>query len=201
MVQSHPIVIMGRDSRFEYDLNRSPEDAVFETAWGKVLWKQTLAAPVKYRSLEKHTNFYRVVAALMEKLESIHQKVVVFDMHSYNWKRWDKVVPTWNLGTTNVDNARFGEIIESWRSKLGVMQLPNGTASTARINDTFFGKGHFLKFITQNFTNTLVLATEIAKVYCDEETGVIFPEVVAAVEKQLRELIPLQAKEFQESTC
>ena len=39
MVQSHPIVISGCDSRFEYDLNRPPETAIFDTAWGKQLWK------------------------------------------------------------------------------------------------------------------------------------------------------------------
>src|SRR5210317_1348267 len=42
MVFSHPIVFAGCDSRFEYDLNRSPEDAIFETAWGKQLWKTPL---------------------------------------------------------------------------------------------------------------------------------------------------------------
>ena len=35
IIASHPIVIAGCDSRFEYDLNRTPEEAVFETAWGK----------------------------------------------------------------------------------------------------------------------------------------------------------------------
>ena len=35
MVISHPILIAGCDSRFEYDLNRDPENTVFETAWGK----------------------------------------------------------------------------------------------------------------------------------------------------------------------
>jgi hypothetical protein len=30
IVISHPILIAGCDSRFEYDLNRTPEDAVFE---------------------------------------------------------------------------------------------------------------------------------------------------------------------------
>ena len=35
MVQNHPIVIAGCDSRFEYDLNRAPDIAVYEDAWGK----------------------------------------------------------------------------------------------------------------------------------------------------------------------
>ncbi|MAU26998.1 MAG: hypothetical protein CMH48_00910 [Muricauda sp.] len=196
MVESHPIVIAGRDSRFEYDLNRPPEMAVFDTAWGKQLWKKDLPENERQLSLQKHHNFYRVVHALVEKLESLHPKVLVFDMHSYNWKRWDREVPTWNLGTINIDNDRFGDMVESWREKLGGMQLPNDIKSTTGINDTFQGNGHFLKYITKTFDNTLVFATEISKVYCDELSGIIYPEVVQSVENQLQDLIPLQAEEF-----
>src|SRR5210317_1078320 len=56
MVKTLPIVIAGCDSRFEYDLNRPPEEAVFETAWGKQLWREPLSENVKNKSLKKHTN-------------------------------------------------------------------------------------------------------------------------------------------------
>jgi hypothetical protein len=197
MVQDHPIVIAGCDSRFEYDLNRAPETAIYTDAWGKELWKSPLSEDEKELSLSKHHNFYKVVDALFAKLEAKYKQVLVFDMHSYNWKRWDREVPTWNLGTANVDNERFGDFILDWNVQLGKMQLPNGIKSTSGINDTFQGNGYFLKYITHNFNNTLVLAAEIAKVYCDELTGVIYPEVVQSVEKQLQELIPLQSKAFQ----
>ena len=201
MVQSHPIVISGLDSRFEYDLNRPPDTAVFDTAWGKQLWKTSLPDHHKQKSLEKHANFYNVVHTLIKKLEGLHSKVIVFDMHSYNWKRWDREVPVWNLGTHNIDNRRFEGIVNDWETKLGSIELPNEIITTTGINDTFQGNGYFLKYITQSFDNTLVLATEISKIYCDELSRVIFPEVVNAVEKQLKELIPLQATEFMKSTC
>lgn len=196
MVQSHPIVISGSDSRFEYDLNRPEETAIFDTAWGKQLWKKPLTDDEKLRSLLKHANFYKVVHALITKIESIHNKVIVFDMHSYNWKRWERAVPTWNLGTSNIDNKRFGTIVTSWSAKLGTIKLPYDLPQTSLINDTFQGNGYFLKYITQNFNDTLVLATEISKIYCDELTGVIYPEVVKTVEEQLKQLIPLQTEEF-----
>lgn len=201
MVQSHPIVIAGLDSRFEYDLNRAPDTAVFDTAWGKQLWKAPLSSKMRHRSLQKHSNFYKVVHTLIHKLEELHPKVIVFDMHSYNWKRWDREVPVWNLGTINIDNSRFEGIVKSWAQKLGGIVLPHEIKTTIGINDTFQGNGHFLKYITQTFSNTLVLATEISKIYCDEHTGIIFPEVVAAVEKQLKDLIHLQAIEFEKSAC
>ncbi|TBN00447.1 hypothetical protein EYD45_14360 [Hyunsoonleella flava] len=194
MVQSHPILIAGCDSRFEYDLNRAPEDAVFETAWGKQLWHQPLSEDMKTKSLNKHVNFYKVVHALIETLEKKFGFCTVYDMHSYNWKRWDRAVPTWNLGTSNIDNARFGDVIEDWRQSLSEIKFPNDIKSTSLINDTFQGNGYFLKYITKNFKNTLVLATEIAKVYCDEYEQVIFPEVVETVEEELKTRIPRHAE-------
>ena len=196
MVISHPILIAGRDSRFEYDLNRIPEEAVFETAWGKKLWKEPLSENEKEKSLAKHTAFFKVTHALIDKIESKFGCCIVYDMHSYNWQRWDREVPTWNLGTSNVDNDRFGEEIESWRHSLSEIKLPHGIKSTADINNTFFGNGYFLKYITKNFKNTLVLATEIAKVYCDELNQVIYPEVVQAVEEQLKDRMKEHAEIF-----
>ena len=43
-----------------------------------------------------------------------------------------------------------------------------------------------LPFITNNFSNTLVLATEIAKIYCDELSQIIYPEVINSVENYLK---------------
>lgn len=196
MVISHPIVLASCDSRFEYDLNRTSEEAVFETAWGKQLWKQPLPTDEKAKSLQKHANFYKVVHALFSKLKEKFGICIVYDMHSYNWQRWDREVPTWNLGTSNIDNERFGVQVETWRQALASIELPHGIKQTAKINDTFQGNGYFLKFITNNFKNTLVLATEIAKVYCDEYQQINYPEVVAAVEQQLKTLLPKHAQEF-----
>lgn len=118
MVASHPIVIAGMDSRFEYDLNRAPDTAIYIDAWGKQLWKNPLPEAQKEKSLQKHANFYKVVHALINKIETKFGVCVVYDMHSYNWKRWDREVPTWNLGTSNIDNNRFGNDVETWRQSL-----------------------------------------------------------------------------------
>lgn len=196
MVQSHPIVIAGCDSRFEYDLNRPPETAIYEDAWGKKLWEKPLSKEMYAKSIKKHHNFYKVVHALLSKIEEKFGVCVVYDMHSYNWKRWDREVPTWNLGTKNINNDRFSNQIESWRNTLENTPFPHSIPSTAKINDTFFGNGYFLKYITANFKNTLVLATEIAKIYCDEIEQIIFPEVVRTVENFLKKEVKLHAEAF-----
>ena len=193
MIASQPIVIAGCDSRFEYDLNRDPEHAVFDTAWGKQLWRKPLSEDMKDKSLRKHNNFYKVAHTLIETLESKFGFCTVYDMHSYNWKRWDREVPTWNLGTSNIDNNRFGDVVESWRASLSEIKLPNTIKPTSKINDTFQGNGYFLKYITNNFKNTLVLATEISKIYCDEYDYIIYPEVVKIVANELKNHIPKHA--------
>ena len=195
-VETHPVLIAGCDSRFEYDLNRDYENAIFEDAWGKKLWKTPLSKTLRTTSLSKHENFYKVVYALIAKLEDKFGVSIIYDMHSYNWRRWDREVPVINLGTSNIDNDRFGKEVEDWRRSLSLLKLPNGVECTSKINDTFQGNGYFLKFITNNFKNTLVLATEIKKIYCDEMTQVLFPEVISAIEQQLQNKIREHADAF-----
>lgn len=196
MVQSHPIVIAGLDSRFEYDLNRAPDQAVYDDAWGKQLWKTPLKEEVKERSLKKHNGFYKVVHALISKIESLYEAAIVYDIHSYNWRRWDREVPVINLGTINIDQIRYGNFATSWCDSLSQIKLPNNLQTTAAINDTFQGNGYFLKYITNHFNNTLVLATEFSKIYCHELAYIMYPEVVQAIENELIHRLPKHAKTF-----
>ncbi|TVZ51109.1 N-formylglutamate amidohydrolase [Dokdonia sp. Hel_I_53] len=196
MIQTMPMVLVGCDSRFEYDLNRAPDVAIYEDAWGKKLWKNPLSSEEKERSLSKHREFYYVVEALLSKMEEKFGAAIVFDMHSYNWKRWDRPVPVINLGTENIDNDRFSAFAKAWRDSLASIELPNDIQTTADINDTFQGNGYFLKFITEHFKQTLVLATEFSKIYCDELTQIVYPEIVAAIEEQLKVKLRNQATLF-----
>jgi hypothetical protein len=196
MIQNQPIVLAGRDSRFEYDLNRSPAKAIYDDAWGKQLWKEPLTTSEKEKSLKKHQNFYKVVKVLIAKLEQKFGVTVVYDMHSYNRRRWNRKVPVFNLGTSNIDTLRFNDAIEAWQKTLQQIKLPNNIETTSKINDVFKGNGYFLKFITDNFNNTLVLATEVSKIYCNELEEIIYPEVVEAIKKQLTIKLTEHASDF-----
>lgn len=199
-IQGFPIVIAGRDSRFEYDLNRSPAECIYAEAWGKNVWKTPLTSTEREHSLAKHGNFYSVAHALIGKLESLHGKVLLIDMHSFNRKRWDREIPTWNLGCANIDTSRYGKVIGFWKERLASLQLPHDIPSVADVNNTFQGNGHFLKDITSRHRNTLVLATEISKVYCNEDDGVIYPEVIYSVKRQWKEIVPELVNEFRKNT-
>ena len=68
-IDAMPITISGLDSRFEYDLNRRPEDCIYEEAWGIKVWKRPLTPTERQASKQKHANFYKVVHAIVSKLE------------------------------------------------------------------------------------------------------------------------------------
>ncbi|MFT4777604.1 MAG: hypothetical protein ACI923_000123 [Flavobacteriales bacterium] len=195
-ISSLPIVLVGNDSRFEYDLNRAPEDCIYDVAWGNKVWKRPLTKAERSRSVKKHDQYYLVTKALIAKIEELFDGCVVYDMHSYNHMRWDREVPVFNTGTERIDNARFGVSATTWKKELGEIELPNDIVATSEINDTFWGRGYNLQFITSNFKNTLVLATEVKKIYCNEETGAPYPEVIHALKSKLKRAILNHAHGF-----
>ncbi|PLW98736.1 MAG: flavohemoglobin expression-modulating QEGLA motif protein, partial [Marinilabiliales bacterium] len=98
-ISSMPIVLIGNDSRYEYDLNRSKEECIYELAWGKAVWNKNPTAKEKKISLEKHNAFYKILQTLLKKLESKFNASLVFDIHSFNYKRYNRLLPVFNIGT------------------------------------------------------------------------------------------------------
>ena len=194
-ISSLPIRLIGNDSRYEYDLNRSPSDCVYEEAWGKKVWSTPLTEEEHKKSLEKHASFYKVVDALVSKIEKKYGACVVYDIHSYNYKRMEGIVPPmFNVGTTKV-KKKFKATIQDWLKRLNRIKSEY-TDVEAKENDVFFGKGYFLGHITEKFKNTLVLATEVKKTYCDELTGDIYPEIIQDIKEGFKEAIVENAKFF-----
>ena len=187
-VLSMPLTIFGRDSRFEYDLNRDPENCVYKDAWGKQVWKKPLDPSLKKESLKKHSNFYKVIDALINSIQEIHKGCIVFDMHSYNYVRHNKELPVFNIGTANIDNKRYNEVTKKWFNELKSIKIRN-QESTTEINGPFQGNGYFLMHINSKFKNTLVFATEIKKIYCNELDGNEFPLVINDLEEGFKKAI------------
>ncbi|MEX1000687.1 MAG: flavohemoglobin expression-modulating QEGLA motif protein [Crocinitomicaceae bacterium] len=187
-ISSFPIVISGLDSRYEYDLNRSPETAIYEDAWGKPVWKKPLTAAEKTRSLEKHNNFYRIVEALIEKLEKLFKACIVYDIHSYNYKRHEIDTPVFNVGSERIDNRKYAAIKKAYLKGLESIELPNIKNLTTE-NVIFYGRGYLLQFITDRFDHSLVFATEVKKVYCDENTGEYYSQVEDAIKEGFKRVI------------
>ncbi len=187
-ITSFPIVLVGMDSRYEYDLNRRPEEAIYNIAWGKKVWREQLPDSEKLLSLQKHAQFFRVTHALIQKLESLFHGCVVYDIHSYNYQRYKRYLPLFNIGTDKIDKARYKQQIAYWKKELKRIVLPDIVNTTA-INDIFYGHGYLLEYLTKHFSDTLVLATEIKKIYCNEKTGEKYPLVITTLQESLKRAI------------
>lgn len=170
-IAKQAITLIAHDSRYEYDLNRDTDECVYETAWGKEIWKSPLSEEMIAKSKAKHAQFYRIVAAVVEALVEDFGQCVVYDNHSYNFKRHErKDLPVINVGTTSVKGEQWRPIIDSWLSALQSMSV-DGIEVTAAENDIFYGKGRLAGFCHSRYDNVLVLATEAKKVFMDELTG------------------------------
>ena len=184
-----PITVVANDSRYEYDLNRSPETCVYEEAWGQAVWCEPLSDAEKAASVAKHNAFYTVLAALYEQLESLHPQVLAYDVHSYNYRRpgMDDV-PLFNIGTEQLDTQRWQPVIDQWAEKLGMISLP-GIEVRAAINEVFYGRGYQATFVGKNCRNTLVLPTEAKKVFMDELTGKPRSDVLEKLHAEFEQVI------------
>ncbi|MFT7611646.1 MAG: hypothetical protein ACI9J3_000591 [Parvicellaceae bacterium] len=197
-IASMPITLIGCDSRFEYDLNRNEKACIYEEAWGKKVWKKPLTSRDKLISRRKHANYYKVTHALISKLEQLFDGCVVYDLHSYNFQRWDRSVPLFNIGTENIDQNKFAPICENWKEELGKIRIRDIENKTS-INDVFKGRGYNLEYITKNFHKTLVLATEVKKVYCNELSGESYPRIIKVLQQSLKRAILNNANFFSQT--
>lgn len=194
-ISSLPITIIGNDSRYEYDLNRQPELCIYEEAWGQKVWKKKLSTQEKRQSYRKHDEYYTVLHALVSKLESLFGGCVVYDIHSYNYKRLGVNAPLFNIGTERIDISKYSSTIEHWISELNSIQIPD-IENRAVANEVFFGRGYTVEYVNNNFKNTLVLATEIKKIYCDELSGDDYPKLLRLLQQKLKNAILNNANEF-----
>ncbi len=194
-ISSMPITVIVHDSRYEYDLNRNANNCIYDEAWGNNVWERKLNPKEIQKSKEKHANYYKVIHALVAKIEQLFDACLVYDIHSYNYLRWEREVPMFNIGTERINNQKYVKYISHWFDelrKIKVEDIPNTTG----INDVFFGRGYNLEYITKNFPNTLVFATEIKKIYCDEKTGDSFPKIIRSLQQSFKEAILNNAKYF-----
>ncbi|MDH3326656.1 MAG: flavohemoglobin expression-modulating QEGLA motif protein [Gammaproteobacteria bacterium] len=185
MIDSFPITLVARDSRYEYDLNRPPESCIYESAWGHYVWKSPLTASQRDASLTKHARYYRILKALLSALEARFGAVMLVDVHSYNWQtRKYKDAPVFNIGTSQVDVRRWRNTLTVIEKKLSRISLPNLTMTVER-NTVFQGRGYQAAFVREFFSNTLIIPLEIKKIFMDEENGEVFPLVLEKLQEGL----------------
>ena len=187
-IDAMPITLIGRDSRYEYDLNRPLATCIYKTAWGKKVWNRNLPNKERKLSASKHQAFYKVLDALIAKIERQFGAALVFDVHSYNHLRRENATPTFNLGTEQIDCDRWSSILNEVTKRLRKVELSSMPVS-AESNKVFFGRGYMIAHINSRFENTLVLPLEIKKIYIDELQGEPYPLVLQTLSQQLKDCL------------
>lgn len=187
-IAAMPITLVAMDSRYEYDLNRPLATCIYKSAWGKKVWLKTLPLKERQLSVNKHQQFYRILDALLDRIEKQFDAALVFDVHSYNHLRIETDTPTFNLGTEQLDLERWSVILERTCKRLQEIELPNLPVTVAK-NQVFYGRGYLTAHVNSRFENTLVLPLEIKKVYMDELLGQVYPIVMNSLSQQFKDCL------------
>lgn len=196
LISSFPIQVIGNDSRFEYDLNRAKTlSTYFKTAWDKQVWQKPLTQKQRAKSHSKHQAFYNVLEAIVTVIEKQFNNAIVFDIHSYNYKRIEKDTPTFNIGSDQIDVERWGNVVNQFEKQLNKIELPNLNVRAAT-DETFQGRGYLITHINAHFDNTLVLPTEVKKVFMNEASGEVYPLVLEELKAGFKNAISETAAFF-----
>ncbi|MEO7751646.1 MAG: N-formylglutamate amidohydrolase [Sphingomicrobium sp.] len=178
-----PAHIIVHRSRFEFDLNRGPDDAVYETAeqsWGLKVWHDDRCDPaLKRASLALHAEYYRSLAALLDGVAARHQRFVVIDVHSYNHRRdgpagdttAQDMAPDINIGTFSMPREKWTLLLDPLIDEMRAFEF-NGRRLDVRENIAFQGKGEQTRFIHDRYPGkACAIALEFKKFFMDEWTG------------------------------
>jgi len=187
-------------SRFEVDLNRPRDKAVYLTpadAWGLNVWKHEPPAELIAESLKEYDTFYSGIRGVLQTVERMFGSFVVLDLHTYNHRRGgpDGPVadetrnPQVNIGTGTMARSRWASIVDRFMSDLRAYDFPGG-ALDVRENVKFRG-GQFSRWVHQTFPKTgCAIAIEFKKFFMDEWTGEADQALVRAIGEALRSTVP-----------
>ncbi len=180
-----PSHIVGCRSRFEFDLNRPPDKAVYsvpDDAWGLEVWNEPLPDTIVARSMELYDAFYREVHSTLSRLLETHLRLIVLDLHSYNHRRDgpddppadEAANPQVNIGTGTMDRAFWTPVIERLIGDLHSFdfQAPSHRGPLDVRENIKFQGGYFGRWIHENFPERVCApAIEFKKFFMNEWTG------------------------------
>ncbi len=171
-----------RTSRFQVDLNRSRDKAVYiepDDAWGLQVWKSALAHSEIKQSLAAYDDFYAMIGALLDGLVAQWGCVLLLDIHSYNHRRDGADAPPApvagnpeiELGVTTLDHGRWGPALQRFTEALRAHPVA-GHSPDVRENVRYPTGGHFPEWVYANYGDKVcTISPEFKKIYMDEWTA------------------------------
>ena len=190
-----PRPLIASRSRFEVDLNRPRERAVYRTpedAWGLDVWLCEPPREIVERSLGIYDRFYRAAEGAVERLLGIHGVCIIFDLHTYNHRRAGPDAPPAdqegnpdiNLGLAGARDARWQPLVARFIREASAT-APGDAPLDVRADVNFQG-GWFVRHLAARYPGKVcALAIEVKKTFMDEWTGRAEPQALKAIETTL----------------
>ncbi len=187
--------IIGLNSRFEVDLNRSRDSAVYlqpQDAWGLTVWREQPDAGMIERSLAAYDRFYEEVEKFLRATVDRYGSFVLYDIHSYNHRREEndrapadpEANPVVNVGTGNMNRERWAPVVDAFLDSMSAGEV-DGQPLDVRENVKFSG-GHFNTWVHERFPNvSCVLSIEFKKVFMDEHTNEVNQPILQELQQAL----------------
>ncbi|WP_026998525.1 flavohemoglobin expression-modulating QEGLA motif protein [Eisenibacter elegans] len=194
-VASLPISIVGRVSLFECNLDLPPEYALLQKYREQAVWHPAPNKHTQERTLLRHNGFYRVLQALVQKLEQKFKACLVYDFQAYTYQHLPTEPPLFDIGASPKLQKKFAKFIAHWYEELAGIEGRNFQAGAA-INQRFKGEGYLQQYLLQHFHKTLVLSTHLKKVYSNPDTSQPYPLVIEELTKALKGAIVNNASFF-----
>lgn len=201
-VRDVPNRIIFHRSRFEIDLNRDAEGAVYlrpDQAWGLDIWAQRPEDALVKRSLDVHAAYYAMLHQMLSAIAAEHGQFVLLDIHSYNHRRNgpdadptpEADAPQINIGTISMDRARWAYVVDPFMDSLRSFSF-RGQPMDVRENIAFEGRGEQTRFVHANFPDTgCAIAIEFKKFFMDEWTGEPDIEALEAMRAMITASLPV----------
>ncbi|MFC7537890.1 N-formylglutamate amidohydrolase [Sphingomonas sp. GCM10030256] len=187
-----PTNIVVHRSRFEFDLNRGRDGAIYRTpeqCWGLHVWENGLDEGLAQESLELHAAYYRMLGHLLDDIAAEHDRFVLIDVHSYNHRRDgpdreatpQAEAPDINIGTSSMPREEWAFLVDPLMEAMRSFDF-NGRRLDVRENVAFQGKGEQTRFVHERYPGkACAIALEFKKFFMDEWTGQPDPAELAAM--------------------
>lgn len=191
-IRDVPTHVIPHRSRFEVDLNRAEEDAVYltpEQCWGLQVWQQQPAESVVAGSRRMHRAFYRMFGQLTDDVARSHGRFVVLDVHSYNHRRDGPQgppmpqpdAPDINIGTFSMPRGHWAFLVDPLIEAMRGFDFC-GRQLDVRENIAFQGRGALTRFVHERHPEAgCAIAIEFKKFYMDEWSGQPDPRALDAM--------------------
>ena len=202
-IANAPFQMICIDSRFEYDVNRPRPRSVYLKpfeSWGKKVWNHPPTKDELEISYQKYDEFHELLQFFMEELSTQCKKMVLIDMHTYNFRRPSLTgrqdsLPVLNLGTKLIDRKKHSKALDHVFKELQKIRLP-GVENTVQENGPFCGDGQIAKVMADQWPDTLFLNIEVKKIFMNEESGEPDKKLLQAFSESLQNLGQLALNTF-----